>query len=144
MHNFKLMIEWKMMLLVNISRVNIYLSAPEAAWQILAYDICCQNPSVSCLKLHEPNLNRHQYFLTPGNQNSPSQGSDLIQYFNHPLDSNFNTLHFIDYYESYILYPPPQTGHFPNEYWDESSSLPNVPPLDSSVTSKENYISHTI
>src|SRR5260370_29012779 len=72
MLNFKLMIEWNMMLLVNISRVNIYLSAPEAAWQILAYDICCQNPSVSCLKLHEPNLNRHQYFLTPGNQNSPS------------------------------------------------------------------------
>ena len=105
-----------------------YLSAPEAAWQILAYDICCQNPSVSCLKLHEPNLNQHQYFLTAGNQNSPSQGSDLIQYFNHPLDSNFNTLHFIDYYESYILYPPPQTGHFPNEYWDVSSSLPNVPP----------------
>ena len=34
-----------------------YLSAPEAAWQILAYDICHQNPSVSCLKLHEPNLN---------------------------------------------------------------------------------------
>jgi hypothetical protein len=103
-----------------------YLSAPEAAWRILAYDICQQHPSVSCLKIHESNGNRFQYSFSGHTRGgTPSQASDLIRYFNRPLHPMFDEIRFINYYQLFVLHPIPVV--FPSEYWSEATTLPDVP-----------------
>jgi len=61
-----------------------YLSAPEAAWRILGFDITSKEPSVTCLPIHLPGQNRTQFHQ--GRNSVTSTASDLIRYFYRPQE----------------------------------------------------------
>lgn len=76
-----------------------YLSAPEAAWRILNFEITRKEPSVQSLPVHLPGQNTPQ-FRHDGNRSSTSL---LDRYFLRP--PHLAHLRYEEYYEAYILYP---------------------------------------
>src|SRR5260221_7761494 len=77
-----------------------YLSAGEAVWQLLGYNVTRKNPSIKALSVHLPGKNYHQFKCQGGTQ---STTSDLIRYFHHPLHLDFDNLQYTEYYSHYIL-----------------------------------------
>lgn len=62
-----------------------YLSAGEAMWRILGFNVTGKEPAVTALPIHLPlSTSRHQYH---GNNASGSTASLLNRYFNHPAGS---------------------------------------------------------
>ncbi|KIJ40641.1 hypothetical protein M422DRAFT_109402, partial [Sphaerobolus stellatus SS14] len=80
-----------------------YLSATEAAWRILGFQITSKKPAVTCLPVHLPNQNRIQF--NQGQNRQTSTVSNLIRYFFRPLDPNFNALLYTEYFQQYVHYP---------------------------------------
>jgi hypothetical protein len=79
-----------------------YLSAPEAAWRILGFDITSKEPSVTCLPIHLPGANIGQF-----TGQAPRQGATaslLMRYFHRPRHELFENMTYIDYFQSFILY----------------------------------------
>lgn len=76
-----------------------YLSAPEAAWRILGFEITRKEPSVESLPVHLPGKNIPQ-FRRAGARSSASL---LDHYFLRP--HHLQHLRYEEYYEQYILYP---------------------------------------
>lgn len=79
-----------------------YLSAPEAAWRILGFDITSKEPSVICLPVHLPGQNILQF--TIGENSQGSTASLLIRYFHRPRLPLFENLTYTQYFQQYILY----------------------------------------
>jgi hypothetical protein len=80
-----------------------YLSAMEASWRILRFDISRKIPSVDSLIIHLPGQNIPQF--AQGGMAHGSTLSTLISYFNRPESPLFTDLKYADYYKQYILYP---------------------------------------
>jgi hypothetical protein len=74
-----------------------YLSAPEAAWRILGFDITGKEPAVSSLSVHLPGQNLRQF----GNEGSSA--SSLIRYFHRPNHPTFSPLTYIEYNQDYTF-----------------------------------------
>lgn len=87
-----------------------YLSAHEAAWRILGFEITSKDPSVSCLPVHLPGGNITQF--DGGLDASRSSTSLLIRYFHQPGDALFATMTYTEYFNKYVLYK-----------WDAMSTL---------------------
>lgn len=79
-----------------------YLSAPEAAWRIMNFEITSKEPSVSCLPVHLPGQNIPQFTL--GEDSQGSTASLLIRYFHRPNILQFKDLTYIQYFQQYLLY----------------------------------------
>ncbi len=78
-----------------------YLSAPEAAWRILGFDVTNMEPSVTCLPIHLPGQNFPQFSQGRGLRTSPS--SLLIRYFNRPTHALFDDIIYTSYYRDYTF-----------------------------------------
>ena len=93
-------------------------SSPETAYYIFAFDIAWQNPSVTCLKIHAPGENHCQYQFSLW---VTSHASSLICYFNCPMDSIFDNIPFINFYQQYHHWPlPPSSIHLsPNVKYNQ-------------------------
>jgi len=89
-----------------------YLSAPESAWHIPAFDITSKEPSITCLPVHLPRQNTPQF--VQGTAHHESSASLLICYFNQPREPQFVNLPYTEYFQQYLLYK-----------WD-----PQIPLLD--------------
>lgn len=92
-----------------------YLSAPEAAWRILGFEITRKEPSVESLPVHLPERNTPQFHRAGGR----STASLLDHYFLRPV--HLTHLRYEEYYEQYILYPLP-----PHEVLREHESVEQV------------------
>jgi hypothetical protein len=79
-----------------------YLSAPEAAWRILGFEITSKDPSVTCLPVHLPGENIPQF--TQGTSDQGSTTSLLIRYFHRPNLPQFENISYLDYFQLYVLY----------------------------------------
>ena len=79
-----------------------YLSASEAAWRILEYNISRKEPSVKVLSIHLPDQQLSQLYRT---NNSQSAASTLLCYFARPRIPALENLLYTEYYEQYCLYP---------------------------------------
>lgn len=77
-----------------------YLSAPEAAWRILTFEISRKEPAVENLPIHLPGENIPQFRCSDGSRSSTSL---LDRYFLRPPE--LHHLRYKEYYEKYILYP---------------------------------------
>ena len=75
-----------------------YLSASEAAWRILQFDLTTKEPPVIALQVHLPGTNFSQMLRTTG---SASKGTDLLRYFHRPIDHEFDSLTFQDFFKYY-------------------------------------------
>ncbi|KAK4702244.1 ATP-dependent DNA helicase PIF1, partial [Phenoliferia sp. Uapishka_3] len=74
-----------------------YLSACEADWRIMAYNVSKKEPSVKCLYLHLPDMQRHQYKRNSGS----STVSDLTHYLDlRPRSEPFVSMRYIEYFEA--------------------------------------------
>jgi len=78
-----------------------YLSASEAAWRILEYNISRKEPAVKVLSIHLPNQPLSQLYRT---NNSQSAATTLLRYFARPRIPVLETLLYTEYYEKYCLY----------------------------------------
>ena len=78
-----------------------YLSATEAAWRILAFDIMRKSPAVVSIPVHLPNGNFGQ--MRRGITSVKSSSSKLLHYFTRPCAEEFQSLHILDYYRRYRL-----------------------------------------
>ena len=78
-----------------------YLSATEAAWRILAFDITRKSPAVVSIPVHLPNGNFGQ--MRRGVTSVESSSSKLLRYFTRPRAEEFQSLHILDYYHRYHL-----------------------------------------
>lgn len=102
-----------------------YLSAPEASWRILGFDITSKEPSVTCLPVHLPGGNRPQF--ARGEQIEGSAVSLLIRYFHRPRTPEFSNLLYTEYFEKYVLYPwDPNVPLLRDEHLEED--IPQGPP----------------
>ena len=79
-----------------------YLSASEAAWRILEYNISRKEPAVKVLSIHLPDQHLSQMYRT---NNSQSAATTLLCYFGRPRIPALETLLYTEYYEKYCLYP---------------------------------------
>ena len=79
-----------------------YLSAPEAAWRILNFEIVHKQPSVSCLPVHLPSQNTPQFLQGSSNVSSTSL---LTWYLHRPLHPTFHSLTYSQYFSSYVDEP---------------------------------------
>jgi hypothetical protein len=79
-----------------------YLSAPEAAWRMLGFEITSKDPSVTCLPVHLPGENIPQF--AQGTSDQGSTMSLLICYFHHPNLPQFDNISYLDYFQLYVLY----------------------------------------
>jgi len=79
-----------------------YLSASEAAWRILEYNISRKEPAVKVLSIHLPNQNLSQMYRT---NNGQSAATTLLRYFARSRIPSLETLLYTEYYEKYCLYP---------------------------------------
>ena len=85
-----------------------YLSAPEAVWRILGYNITQKTPAVTALSVHLPNCLRHERYKR---SNSSPTLSNLEHYFARPEGSffdstnerDFKTLHYTEYFALFRL-----------------------------------------
>lgn len=80
-----------------------YLSAPEAAWRILGFEVTSKDPSVSCLPIHLPGENKPKFDGSCQSQSTPT--SLLMRYFHRPTSPVFLNLKYVDYFQQYVLYP---------------------------------------
>ena len=88
-----------------------YLSATEAAWRILAFNITSKQPGVTSIQVHLPGMNFAQMRRT----NSQSSGaSKVLRYFARPLLPQFESMKISEYFRDYRL-----------EAYMEGDSLPN-------------------
>ena len=81
-----------------------YLSASEAAWRILEYNISRKEPVVKVLSIHLPQQHLSQMYRT---NNSQSAATTLLRYFARPRIPALETLLYTEYYEKYCWYPIP-------------------------------------
>lgn len=101
-----------------------YLSAPEAAWRILGFDVTSKEPSVTCLPVHLPGQNIPQFFQ--GDNRLSSSASLLIRYFHRPSLQDFDALLYTDYYEQYLFQKTtPHTILREHQYLEQP--IPNTP-----------------
>ena len=85
-----------------------YLSAPEAVWRILGYNITQKTPAVTALPIHLPNSCRHERYHR---SNSSPTLSNLEHYFARPEGSffdgtnqrDFKTLRYSEYFALFRL-----------------------------------------
>lgn len=78
-----------------------YLSATEAAWRILSFDITSKEPSVTCLPVHLPGQNIPQFGQGDREHSSVSL---LMCYFHRPHLPQFANLLYVDYFERFNRY----------------------------------------
>jgi len=90
-----------------------YLSASEAAWRILEYNISRKEPSVKVLSIHPPDQHLSQMCRT---NNTQSAATTLLRYFARPRIPALENLLYTEYYEQYCLY-------------SRNSNTPNLTPL---------------
>ena len=88
-------------------RQTRYISAAEANWRLLGFDLLNRAPAVTLLFAHLEGEN-HVVF-TPTDTHEQRQHiaeeavSDLMRYFKRPIPSIFTPLSMLDYYESYVV-----------------------------------------
>ncbi len=78
-----------------------YLSATEAAWRILAFDITRKSPAVVSIPIHLPDRNFGQ--MRRGVTYKDSLSSKLLRYFARPRTEEFRSLLILNYYHRYRL-----------------------------------------
>lgn len=98
-----------------------YLSASEAAWQIIQFNITERSPSIRSLSIHLPNRNLSQMICK--NQ-VISTSSNLIRYFLRPLSPQFHDLLYINYNQQCIFYPTKFVQQNPTDFLEQES--PNI------------------
>jgi hypothetical protein len=102
-----------------------YISANEAAWRIFGFHISQQVPSVSCLSIHLPDENHHQYRL-PQSKSAASESSSLLCYFIRPSHPLFDDMLYATYFTNFII--KKHNGKDPEiAWWEESGVIPNSP-----------------
>ena len=84
-----------------------YVSAAEATWRMLGYEMMSRDPAVTVVHAH---LEGEHNVMYPSNatdefrrQCANDAVSDLMRYFKRPLDHIFNRLTLLDYFESYTI-----------------------------------------
>ena len=84
-----------------------YISAAEATWRLLGYQMVDRYPAVTKIHAH---LEGEQYVTFPQNatpeerlQISVASPSELMIYFNRPTQDCFTQLTILDYYEQYTI-----------------------------------------
>ena len=75
-----------------------YLSASEAAWRILQFDITTKEPAVIALHVHLPGTNFSQM---PRSTGITSKGTDLLRYFHRPAGNRFDAATFEGFFKYY-------------------------------------------
>lgn len=88
-------------------RKTRYVSAAEATWRMLGYEMMSRDPAVTVVHAHLEGENNVMY---PSNatdeirrQCAEDAVSDLMRYFKRPLDDLFNNLTLLDYFELYTI-----------------------------------------
>lgn len=88
-------------------RKTRYVSAAEATWRIMGYDLLNRTPAVTLVHAH---LEGEQNILYPDGasqeerqQIAEAAVSDLMRYFNRPAPTAFTQLTMLDYFEQYII-----------------------------------------
>ena len=97
---------------IELYRKTRYISAAEATWKILAYQMIDRYPAVTKLHAH---LEGEQYVLFPANATQArrleltnSTRSPLMEYFARPPQECFDNLTLLDCYEQYTVTRPKQ------------------------------------
>jgi len=85
---------------INDYQKGRYLSAPEACWRILEFEVTRKEPMVESLLIHLPGRNVPQFQQHDGVRSSTSL---LQRYFLHAEE--LSHLRYKDYYEQFVLYP---------------------------------------
>ena len=88
---------------IELYRKTRYISAAEATWRLLGFQMIDRNPAVTKLHAH---LEGEQYVLFPSNATQAQRleitnrtHSPLMEYFARPPHECFNDLTLLDYYE---------------------------------------------
>jgi hypothetical protein len=78
-----------------------YLSAAEASWRFLGFDVNCLEPAVTVYGVHAEG--EDALIVGDGESLEEANGrvSWLLRYFMRPLDARFDSLKFLEYYEKY-------------------------------------------
>ena len=88
-------------------RQTQYISAAEANWRLLGFDVLNRTPAVSLLFAHLEGENNVVFAATHTHEQrqqiAEEAVSDLVSYFERPTPSTFTPLSTLDYYESYIV-----------------------------------------
>ena len=84
-----------------------YISAAEAYWRILGFDIINRTPAVTLVHAHlEGNNNvvfREAITSNEREQLAETAVSDLMRYLERPSDEKFSSLTILDYFEPYVI-----------------------------------------
>jgi PIF1-like helicase len=92
-----------------------YLSSSEGAWRILDYNINTKIPSVKRIFVHLPGRNFGQMWRR---NNTQSNASQLLRYFQRPIGVLFDNLTISDYYQDF---DQKSAGHITSSeeiYWE--------------------------
>lgn len=95
-----------------------YLSASEASWRFLGYDVNKLEPAVTVYGVHAEG--EDALLIGDGEsleEQADTQVSWLLRYFQRPLEDRFNDVRYLEYYETYnvkqnITGNPPQETRF--------------------------------
>ena len=87
-----------------------YISASEAIWRILEFDVSGLHPNVIAQPVHLPN--KDVVILQPGDEASPLEKSvsKLRVYFQRPDVSDLSPLTFLNIFEQYTVCTKPKTS----------------------------------
>lgn len=94
-----------------------YLSASEASWRFLGYDVNKLEPAVTVYGVHAEGEDALLIGDGESLEEADAQVSWLLRYFQRPLDDRFNNVKYLEYYETYnvkrqITGNPPQHTRF--------------------------------
>ena len=102
-----------------------YLSASEAAWRILGYNVTYKKPGVIAIQPHLPGRNVSQ--MTQINRPT-SNASMILRYFARPFTAQFESLTILQYYKSYrTVKHTPGDRLLPNEWLEDLSRCQGFP-----------------
>ena len=100
-----------------------YLSASEAAWRMLEYEMTRRDPAVTSLPVHLQDLDMVYYKEGEAEQAKDDQKSPLERYFKRPTAPQFDTLTYLEYHKAYqVAKTVPKTAA---QHWTDCVAPPN-------------------
>jgi hypothetical protein len=104
-----------------------YVSASEATWRIVCFEISMKFLAVTSLTVHLPGENFHQM---PRKNSTASTASKLLRYFARPTATQFVLLKYTEFYSKYIHKPLALASiSNPNQWLERPSPDINIPQI---------------
>ena len=100
-----------------------YLSASEAAWRMLEYEMTRRDPAVTSLPVHLEGLDLIYYDDGDAEQAKDDQTSKLERYFKRPNSPEFEGLTYMEYYKQFQV--AKTAAKTAKQHWTDNVTPPN-------------------